>query len=253
MAIHNIGRASFNNDLADLFETVQDQRLQLIEQVRDITLSSRGLFELEAARLAQKLGPENPRAQAMRARVDNRLELLDALGVEAQIAKVRAPLVDDASALIHGRIVAAGLKGVASAEVSLVNDQGEDLGVAKVKTDEAGYYAIELKPDVAERLGSDQKLFLSVAGERGKVVPATAEGFTITAGERTLREVVLTSTDLENVRGKPDLGSIPFRNVATPASSAAPVDVAAAPTSRAASKRNPPARAKRPRGKKGGK
>ena len=250
MAILNNDKASTKNALVEFFEMVQDQRLQFVEQLREVNLAARGLFELEAARLAQKLGPENPRAQAMLARVDNRLELLDALEVEAQIAKVRTPAVDEASALIHGRIVESRLKGVANAEVRLVNEKGEDLGVPPVKTDEAGYYAIELKPEVAAKFGPEQKVFLSVAGEKGKVVPAAAGGFTVKAGEKTLREAVLTSNELENVRGNLDLGSVLFRGGVTPGGPAVPVDAAVAPTPKAAPKGKPGTTRKGPAGKK---
>lgn len=253
MAILNNGKASIKNDLAEMFDTVQEQRLRFIDELREVNLTARGLFELEAARLSRKLGAEDPRVQAMAARVENRLELLEALEVEAQIAKVRAPVVDNASALVHGRVVDAGLKGVAGAEVRLVNAKGEDLGVAPIKTDEAGYYAIEIKPEMAASIGPEQKVFLSVAGEKGKVTPAAAEGFTVKAGDKTLKEAVLNATEVENLRGKLDLGVILSRGVVTPAAPVAPVDVVVAPTRREAPQPKPAAKRKGSGPKKRGK
>ncbi|HEX6827457.1 MAG TPA: hypothetical protein VF104_00605 [Burkholderiales bacterium] len=253
MAILNSGKASIKNDLAELFDTVQEQRLQFIGDLREINLTARGLFELEAARLSRKLGAENPRAQAMAARVENRLELLEALEVEAQIAQVRAPVVDNASALVHGRIVDAGLKGVAGAEVRLVNEKGEDLGAAPIKTDEAGYYAIEIKSEVAAKIGPEQKVFLSVAGEKGKLTPAAEEGFTVKAGDKTLKEAVLNATEVENLRGKLDLGVVLARGVVTPAASAAPVDMVVAPKRSEAPEPKPAAKRTKPGAKKPGK
>jgi hypothetical protein len=252
MAILNNGKASIKNDLAEMFDTVQEQRLRFIEDLREVNLTARGLFELESARLSRKLGAENPRVQAMAARAENRLELLEALEVEAQIAKVRAPVVDNASALVHGRIVDAALRGVAGAEVRLVNAKGEDLGAAPIKTDEAGYYAIEIKPEVAAKIGPEQKVFLSVAGEKGKVTPAAAEGFTVKAGDKTLKEAVLNATEVESVRGKLDLGIVPSRGIVTPAAPVAPVDVVVAPTRREAPPKPAPKR-KKPGAKKEGK
>lgn len=244
MAIINNGKASIKNDLAELFDAMQEQRTRFIDELREANLGARGLFEMEAARLSGKLGGENPRVQAMAARSQNRLELLEALEVEAQIAKVRAPVVDNSSALVHGRIVDAGLKGVAGAEVRLVNARGEDLGAAPIKTDEAGYYAIEIKPEVAAKIGPEQKVFLSVAGEKGKVTPAAAEGFTVKAGDKTLKEAVLNPTEIESVRGKLDLGVVLTRGIVTPAAPVVPADVVVAPTRREAP---PPKSAAKPR------
>lgn len=253
MAIINNGKASIKNDLAELFDALQEQRTQFIGELRDVNLGARTLFDIEAARLARKLGGENPRVQAMAERAQNRLELLEALEVEAQIAKVRAPVVDNSSALIHGRIVDAGLKGVAGAEVRLVNARGEDLGVGAVRTDEAGYYAIEVKPEVAAKIGPEQKVFLSVAGEKGKVTPAAAEGFTVKAGDKTLKEAVLNPTEIESVRGKLDLGVVLTRGIVTPAAPTGPaVDIVVPPTRREVPPKPAPKR-KKPGAKKAGK
>jgi hypothetical protein len=209
MTILNNGSASIKNDMAELFEVIQDQRVEFIEQVREVNLQVRSLCDAEALRLAQKLGRAHPRTQTMLARVDTSLSLLDALEIEAQIAKVRSPVVDMASAVVHGRIVEAGREGVANTGVQLVNDKGEDLGVVAVKTDEAGYYAIELKPEVVAMLGPDRKAFLSISGEKGKVVPAGLDGFAVKAGEKIIREVELNPTEVEKLHGKLDLSNVP--------------------------------------------
>ena len=58
-AIVNSGTTSAKSDLAELFDTLQQQRTALIEQVRTLELVARPLFQLEAERLKAKACPDS--------------------------------------------------------------------------------------------------------------------------------------------------------------------------------------------------
>ena len=200
MANSNDGTDSAKAEFAKLFDLIQQQRVDSIDRVRDVSLSTRALFQSEAARLTRKVGADDPRVRRFTVRATQGLDLIGALESEAQIARVRSPIVDRADALIQGRILDARGAGVAGADVRVVDANGKDTGLGVAKTDAAGYYAITVPAAVAEKLPAGQSLRLEVAGDQGKVIPEAGGSFALAAGDRQLREVKLSTTELKRVR-----------------------------------------------------
>lgn len=200
MANSNQDADSAKEELAKLFDLIQQQRVDSIDRVRDVSLSTRALFQAEAARLTRKVGADDARVRRFTARATQGLDLIGALESEAQIARVRSPIVDRADALIQGRILDARGAGVAGADVRVVDANGKDAGLGVVKTDAAGYYAITVPAAVVEKLPAGQSLRLEVAGDQGRVIPEAGGVFALAAGDRQLREVKLSTTELKRVR-----------------------------------------------------
>lgn len=200
MANSNDGTDTAKETLAQLFDLIQQQRVDSIDRVRDVSLSTRALFQAEAARLTRKAGADDPRVRRFTARATQGLDLVGALEAEAQIARVRSPIVDRVDALVQGRILDARGAGVAGAEVRVVDANGKDTGVGVAKTDAAGYYAITVPAAVVEKLPAGQSLRIEVAGDQGRVIPEAGGAFVLAAGDRQLREVKLSTTELKRVR-----------------------------------------------------
>lgn len=204
MANSNDGNDAVKVEFAALFDLIQTHRIDTIDRVRDVNLSTRALFQAEAARLAKKVGADDPRVRRFTARAAQGLDLNAALEVEAQIARVRSPVVDRVDALIQGRVVDARGAGIAGADVRVVDANGNDTGLAVAKTDASGYYAITVPAAVVEKLPAGQALRLEVAGDQGKVIPAAGGAFALAPGDRQLREVVLSTAELKRVRATID-------------------------------------------------
>jgi len=220
-SIVNSGQTSAKNDLAELFDTLQQQRTTLIDQVRTVQLIARPLFQLEAERLKAKAGPGDPRVEALAKRADNQLELIAALQVEGQIAAVRVPSIERDDTLIDGRLVDANQRAVANTQVQLVDEKGQAVTGATVTTDASGYYSIVLTPQAATAL-KDKKLFVAVGtGAAAKVPAAAAQPISVVPGGRVLQQVGLNAGELANVRAKIDLGTV-LRTVVTPGAAVAP-------------------------------
>ena len=192
----------FATDLKGVYDTVQDETLATLAQAREYQLAARALMDLEASRLARKLGGDAVRVRTLKAQAADRAEKVRALDVEAQIAAVRMPQLEMTDTLLHGRVTDQSLNRVAGVSVQLVNAKGEAVpGVSEARTDAQGYYAFVLKPDQAQAL-ADQKLAVAVASGDQKLRPAQAE-LTLAPGATAVRELRLSDADLVRLNLRP--------------------------------------------------
>lgn len=218
---------TFKKTLISLFEQMQDQRSSLAETVRDANLAARPLFQLEAQRLAAKLGADDPRVAAMQARADNRLNVANALATEQEIAAIRVPKVSQDATLIQGRLTDAKLSSLPNITVRLVDSQGKDLGVAPVKTDGSGYYAFTVTPELAKSIGAGRAVTVAVGDLKTGFVPETAPTISFTPGAHLTAEVALKGGDLQKVVGRIDLSRVVKARVSDTLTRAnAPTDMA---------------------------
>lgn len=253
-SIVNSGQTSAKNDLAELFDTLQQQRTTLIDHVRTLGLAARPLFQLEAERLKAKAGADDPRVQALAQRADNQLELIAALQVEGQIAAVRVPSVERDDTLIDGRLVDANQRAVANTQVQLVDEKGQAVTGATVTTDASGYYSIVLTPQAATAL-KDRKLFVAIGTGAAAKVPAAAQPFSVVPGGRVLQQVGLNAGELANVGARIDLGTVLRTSAAPAAGKADPAGAAPRPQERTGtrSRKSSGSASTRPSAKKRGK
>lgn len=192
----------FAADLKGVYDTVQDETLATLAQAREYQLAARALMDLEAARLARKLGGDAVRVRTLKAQAADRAEKVRALDVEAQIAAVRMPPLQMTDTLLHGRVTDQSLNRVAGVSVQLVNAKGEAVpGVSEARTDAQGYYAFVLKPEQAQAL-ADEKLAVAVASGDQKLRPAQAE-LALAPGATAVREIRLSDAELVRLNLRP--------------------------------------------------
>lgn len=200
---------SFRTELKSVFDALDNETTASLGQARELQLAARALLDLEAARLARKLGGDAPRVQALKAQAAGRVEVMRAIDVEAQVAAVRVPRVEKADTLLHGRITDAALNRVSGVSVQLVNARGEPVSeVAPVQTDAQGYYAFVLKPEQAEALAK-RELSVAVASGDQTVKPAQP-AVALTPGATMVHEIKLNADELGRLKLRPaggvDLG-----------------------------------------------
>ena len=207
MPVFNQGNDSFENDLKEMYEMLQQQRSALLDAVLDMQVGARELITLEAERLEQQRGADDPRVAGLRARADTILARADVLAVEREIAGVRVLPSVRTGALVQGRITDAERRAGGRVTVRLVTEKGTAVaGVDPVETDDAGFYTFVLKPETVSAIGSETKLTIALRDGEKDVVPAAAKPFTVAPDVSTLQEVTLSSNELEQLHLRlPDL------------------------------------------------
>lgn len=206
--------STFRTDLLGLVDDLNDQAVSSLEQMRELQLAARSLLDTEALRLARKRGADAPQVQALKARASNRVDMVRAIDVEAQIAAVRVPRVDKTDTLIQGRITDSAARGVTGVTVKLMDESGKAVtGVEAVRTDANGYYAVVLKPAQAEAL-ADQKLKIAVATDAGQVLPTEAT-LALQPGATLTQELKLSNDDLSRLKLRPEVAPVATPRSAT--------------------------------------
>lgn len=201
--ILNTGQSSYKSDLEGLFETLQEQRSELLSMVRDVQLAARLLAVAEARRLSERAG-DDPRVAHYLNSSDAILRRAAALEIETEIANIRVPPITKSETLLQGRITDESARATAHVAVTLVDEKGTPVvGVASVETDDSGYYAFILQPAQVDAIGAGRKLTLQVGSASGKLVPVAAQAFTLASGEVTVSETRLQPSELEKLRSRP--------------------------------------------------
>jgi hypothetical protein len=198
--IRNQGQESIQDDLAALFATLQDDRVSLLQKVRDVQTAEHAAITAEAQRLEQKTGKPDPRVAALNARAVAIAERIAALDVEIQIAAIRTPSITKTDTLVQGRITNETRTAAGRMRVRLVDENGRPLkDVAAVETDDSGYYAFVLNPEQIEKIGANQNLSVRVEREDANVVPSGAESFVLKPGAVAVSELTLTPRELDRL------------------------------------------------------
>jgi len=207
--ISNTGQKTYKSDLASAFETLQDQRGDLLGMVREVQLASRLLAVAEAHRIKTEVGADDPRVARYTQGADAILQRTAALEVEVEIAKIRVPTVTKAETLLQGRITDEAARAAAHVTVTLVDEKGSPLpNVAPVETDDSGYYAFILQPAQVDALGNTRALSLQVGSDSGKLVPSGIKPFTLSKGQVTVSEARLQAGELDKLKLRPRVGSV---------------------------------------------
>jgi hypothetical protein len=217
MPVLNQGNDSFKNDLGEMYEVLQQQRSVLLDAISELQTDARLLTTLEAQRLEQQRGADDPRVAALRARADTMLERANVLTVEREIAGLRAPPAVKTGAVVQGRITDAQRRAAGRVSVRLVNEHGEPVaGVDPVEVDDAGFYAFVLKPETVSAIG-DAKLTVALRDGEKDLVPAAAKPFTVAPGASAPQDVTLSNSELDRLRLRvPDLTPPPADPRPTP-------------------------------------
>jgi len=199
--ISNTGQKTYKSDLAGAFETLQEQRAELLGMVRDVQLASRLLAVEEAHRIKTKVAADDPRVARYASGAQAILQRAAALDIEVQIANIRVPPVTKTETLLQGRVTDEASRATAHVTVTLVDEKGKPVPqVPPVETDDSGYYAFVLQPGQVEALGEQRQFSLQVERGGGKLVPAAAKPFSLASGQVTSADTRLQAGELEKLQ-----------------------------------------------------
>jgi hypothetical protein len=174
-------------------DAVTDQE-EVIRRFKDIQVMSRPLMQLEAKRLARKLGKDHPRTLELKARLERHLDVVDKLEVGRQISKIVPPKAGKDKVLIHGRVTDDKLRGVRDLSVTFTDAKGTRYveAIACV-SDESGYYSLVLDEEKVEELKSAGrgKVYVSVNDSEGKTIYRNPDAVAFTPGITISRDLIL--------------------------------------------------------------
>ena len=201
MLINNPGSDDFEAASAELLDALQQQRSDLLGGSIDIHVGIGLLAGVEADRLAAKYGKDDARVLIMRDRSEAATARVDALAVEQEIAMVRTPAAPSATgALIQGRVTDLMQRTAGMVTVQVVDEKGQAVaGIDPVDTDDAGYFAFELTPEMVKTV-AQSKLSVMVRAADVRLVPAAAEPIVVAAGATQVMDVSLSGAELEKLR-----------------------------------------------------
>ena len=199
--ISNTGQAVFKTDLEAIFETLQQQRSDLLAMASEVQLAARLLAVEEARRLDASSGGDDVRVGRYLQANEVMLRRVAALDVEAQIAAIRVPPVTKTETLLQGRITDTAGKAAAQLQVTLIDAAGAPVaGIAAAQTDASGYYAFILQPEQVQALGANRQLMLQIGNDSGKLVPAALKPFALAAGQISMIETRLQASELAQLK-----------------------------------------------------
>jgi hypothetical protein len=205
ISIGNRGATSFKPDLQEVWEGVQADRAEMLDQVRGLQLAAQLLMQGESRRLAA-LFTDDDRVELLAAAAGRVADRIGVLDEEIGIAGVRVPMVKKTEALLNGRITDGARQAAGLVKVALADERGQLLaGVEPVEVDPSGYYAIIVPADVAASLGPDRKLGLLLMHEEVRV-PAPVAPLMVGSGVIQVQDVSLSGELLDRLKLRPVFG-----------------------------------------------
>lgn len=195
-----------DNFVENLHETLiklRDVHREALNDLKETQITSRSLLQYEALRLEKRFGKENPRTRQIKSRLEQNLEVINDLEVEAEIARINIPEVSQDEALIHGRVMDKDYRGIGGLLVLMTDKRGEKLtDLGKSETDNSGYYSLVIGTDIMDRLLEviERGIFLTVFTSQGRIVHRGSEPVKVARGGRVIDEAVLNREDLSRAR-----------------------------------------------------
>lgn len=195
----NRGEDSFKHDLQEITEGVQADRAAALLQSRSLQLSAQLLLQAESARIAS-IAPDDLRVLAFAQAAQGALERAGLLDNEATLASVRVPRVKKTEALLHGRITDDQDRAAGPVTVTLVDAKGQAVeGVAPVEADSAGYYALVVPAEVAQKLPTDSTFGVALGHGEARTPPRTPS-ISLAAGVIELQDIRLGDEELRQLK-----------------------------------------------------
>jgi hypothetical protein len=192
----------FENALGEL----KRERLAALGEAAGVRAAMQSLLQHEARRIESKLGPEHPRTQQLKARLQSNLQLVLTLEVERQLMRVDVPEVAGEGALVHGRVADEDGLGIEGLMVRLVDRSGEAAREAiEPATDASGYFAFVLDPETVDGLIKQHpdSIFLAVLTRRQRLVYRQPRPLALARGARLFVEVRVNRNDLSEAPSRP--------------------------------------------------
>ena len=113
-------------------------RLAALDEARSFQVGLRAGLQQEARRIEARYGPDHPRSRRLARRLESNLEVVQALEVEREVARIEVPAAGPEDAFVHGRVVDENDAPVAGAEVTLRRAQPSDAMAAAIRIAQQG-------------------------------------------------------------------------------------------------------------------
>jgi len=163
----------FTQGIENPFAQMESMQLSALEELREFQILNQVLFQHEAERLKQKLGPDHPRVLQIETRLRQHLDLIQDLEVQVEVARIQVPEVEEKDALIQGRITDSNHRGLSGLTVYGEDENKRELrAVGRAETDTSGHYALPIKAETVKELTDryGESIFLAARMRSGQVV-----------------------------------------------------------------------------------
>lgn len=199
---------SVEGDLTEL----ADEQLKTLNKFKDLQIIKRVQLQYEAERMSKKLGKDHPRTKQLNARLKKNLDIINALVVEGQIARIKVPEIPKSDTLIHGRVIDRNYRGIWGVNTCLTDaDEHIFSGLGILKLDDTGYYSFVIDQDTFKEMSDvfEKGIFLAICSKKCKVIHRKCEPIKIAKGETLLIDLILDREELSKgreVREEPNTG-----------------------------------------------
>jgi hypothetical protein len=139
--------------LENAYNQAKQARINALTYFQQIQTTNNSLLQNELKIMAKTLGKKDPNIVKINNCIKQTNDLVNRLGSELQIAKIRISPVSENQTLIYGRVTDANLQGIQNLTISLVDNVGKSTGFSSI-TDPSGYYAIVVDNGAIKQLES---------------------------------------------------------------------------------------------------
>lgn len=170
---------------------VEESLSGAVEQVQLMQVETGRAYGTEAIRLGAD-GAEDKLilARELEARQKTLGDGAVALRVQTELLAVKAAAPPAEGAVLDGRVADSAGRGTGKLAVELVDARGEALGPRAV-TDDTGYYALELSPEMLERLTAQEDVFVRAVDAGGQELGREARPLVLGTARRISVDVAL--------------------------------------------------------------
>lgn len=187
-------------------DPVRAESLNKLQRLRTIKTKNQ---ERERLRLTEKLGSDHPRVKLLQTKIETNKEFSRNLKLEMARAQTEAPVVDEDSWVVHGRVFNKQLKPVPGMKAALYDKDGCPIQTCgREITDKTGYFKLAIKDIASHSLDAATQTtpengFLYVLDKESVIVHEDKRPLPITAGQVQYLEVVLDDGTEEEPGGEP--------------------------------------------------
>lgn len=176
---------------------------EAIQDLTDLQLFNRVLLEREAKRLESKLGKDHPRVKKIEDGLTQNLHVLNVLSNEQELKRLKVTEAAKDETLLHGRITNMVGHGIIGTQIILKNSAGDTVATKELKTDETGYFSFKFDARALAKI-SDEKIFITITDNYGKILHQPTEPLIMQKGEHKLLRTVINSKKIIGKAGMAD-------------------------------------------------
>lgn len=166
------------NTIDDSVTQLDEQRLQELNNLKQIQGVRNEVFRLERERLKNKWGEDHPRVQKASIRLDYHQEQIKGLEESIQRAEVKKEPLPNNAWRVHGRVFDKDNTPVKSHTVYLTPDQQQaNRNLPYACTDDRGYFSITLEENQIV-MRENSQLYISISNVNKQVVYIAPEPLT---------------------------------------------------------------------------